>query len=194
MPYLVSQNNPRGPWSSYGPLPVPAGVHIVAVTATSGNQNNLQAVCIGQDGVPYTVWQDNNTGNWAPGANLPVPAGAHIIAAATAPANLGYGILQVICLAQDGHAYQVWQDHTGLWTAAGTVLFIPSGVNIVAVATTDFSYGGEVICLGQDGAPYTAWQDPNTEIWTVQPVPSIPLHATGLVAAVSKNLQVIFLE
>jgi hypothetical protein len=198
-PYLAWQQYTNGPWSLYGQLPVPAGVHIVGAAAARGNADNLQVVCLGQDGVPYTVWQDHNTGGWAQGANLPVPAGVHIVGAAAAggwynaPGYYDY-YLEVICVGQDGNAYPVRQDTTGAWTV-GPILSIPGSIIVAAAPVPGSINDLEVICLAQNGDPYTAWQNYVNAAWVVKQQPAIPAQATGFVTGNGNNdyLQAIFL-
>lgn len=63
-PYLIWQQASTGAWTWRGELPNPENRQFTAVAMARGNDNNIQVVLIGTDGLAYLIYQVNSSGNW----------------------------------------------------------------------------------------------------------------------------------
>ena len=129
------------------------------VAMGQGNQEFLQVISLGDDGLPYLLWQDNN-GNWSNYGALPGPSGVQFSTVAMGRGNLGQ--LQVVGIGKaDGMPYLIWQDTSGNWHNFGQ---LPNPrVPFVSVAMGAGNGGRlQVVFIGKsDGQPYLIWQDTN---------------------------------
>jgi hypothetical protein len=95
-----------------------------SITAAMGADGHLQVIYIANDGLPYLIWQDQK-GGWHYYGQLPIdPKNRKSFNSVTATMGAD-GHLQVICIANDGLPYLIWQDQKGGWYYYGQLPYAP---------------------------------------------------------------------